>query len=262
MVDSVTTSVDVCDLVEVTARLDTAVRVRGVQLVETKANTAYKAACAFVETFCTRGVDVTVEKGIPFGAGLGGSSADAAAVVYCMCKLFGVDVGSSAVTELCARIGSDVNFMLFGGLGRLTGKGDEVQFATLASPLYFALTTFDVSMSSGTVYAAFDDLPCKQQFVDNDTLLQLLATGDNATALRHFGNCLQSATCSISSYADRYLAFVQSLNLHSNMTGSGSAYYVACETLAEAERVAKLLNAHGFATTVCKSTSTGITEIV
>lgn len=268
--DSVATSVDICDVVEVTVRSDDKVAVNDLPRVAAAQNSAYRAAVAFQETFSTTGVEISVRKGIPFGGGLGGSSADAAAVVYCMCKLFGVDICSQRVHQLCAKLGSDVNFMLFGGLGRMQGKGDDVTFYKLAKSLCFALTTFDCSMSSGEVYSAFDKLSGnKRSFstpysrfavATNDECVALLGKGDNEQAIRLFSNDLQQATITINDYADRYIKFIRDNGLVGNMTGSGSAYFVACATQDEADRVTCLLNAHGFTTTVCASIPSGIVE--
>ena len=269
-IDSVATSVDICDVVQVSPRSDAQITVNRLPQIAMEQNSAYKAAVAFQKAFFTPGVEIFIEKGIPFGAGLGGSSADAAAVVYCMCKLFGVDTRSKEIYELCSKLGSDVNFMLFGGLGRLQGKGDDVTLFALAKPLYFALTTFDCSMSSGQVYSAFDNLidnklsfatPCsKLETSSNEKLLDLLRNGRNEQAIELLSNDLQVATRNISNYADKYISFISSQGLRCNMTGSGSAYYVACVTKSDAERVASLLNANGFTTIVCNSVPIGITN--
>ena len=273
-IDSVATSVDVCDVVEVVARTDGEVRVSGVAGVEVERNTAYRAARAFVEAFCSNGVDICIQKGIPFGGGLGGSSADAAAVLFCMCKLFGVDVESDGVRSICTKIGSDITYMLRGGLGRLRGKGDSVGFFSLKHPLYLALTIFDQQMTSREVYTAFDsvvkpsrrvinDGGTKRQFEDNRSLelLNLLADEKNEQALSCCFNDLQRAAVHVSSYADEYLKFTKSHGLNAVMTGSGSAYYVAFATVAEAQKAVDLLNSNGFTTTLCQTVPQGV-EIV
>ena len=285
LIDSVATSVDICDTVEVVRRADMQVKVCGVQCVEQERNTAYKAAVAFRRAFAHKtvaGVDIVIHKGIPFGGGLGGSSADAAAVVYCMCKLFDVDIHSREIHELCASLGSDTKFMLFGGLGRLQGKGDNVSYYKMAEPLYFALTTFDVSMNSGEIYSAFDTLRSSRagkNFIGchcvegspvheelsvsepTEALLNLLQQGANGKAISLCFNDLQKATSRVSNYAKEYLSFIKSHGLMCNMTGSGSAYYVACVTKKEAEQVSELLNSHGFTTIICVSVPSGIAEI-
>lgn len=264
-IDSVATSVDVCDVVEVVARADKSVHVSGVVGVEESHNTAYKAACAFVEAFSINGVDIYVQKGIPFGGGLGGSSADAAATLYCMCKLYGVDVDCAKMRVICAKVGSDVSYMLRGGLGRLRGKGDDVEFFALKQPIFFALTTFEQQMSSREVYAAFDTVTkagndeSQRQCADvNAKLLTLFANGDNEHALAYFFNDLQRAAMALSDYAEHYLAFTHANGWKSVMTGSGSAYFIAFTSEAEAQKAVDLLNSHGFSTILCQSTASGI----
>lgn len=263
-IDSVVTSVDLFDVVEVTSRPDSAVTVTGMDNVGVEQNTAYKAAEAFVALFGTNGVDICVRKGIPFASGLGGSSADAAAVVYCMCELYGVDARSAAIHNLCARLGSDINFMLFGGLARLRGKGDDIVFYDVAMPLYFALTTFEVAMSSKSVYDAFDrlaNLPSDILDSASSQMLDTLQTGNVSDLLPLMGNDLQRATNALSNYAEQYLQFARANGLSCNMTGSGSAYYVVCGSQTEAQDVAKLLTSNGFVTVACKSVPKGIDTI-
>ena len=118
-IDSIATTVDICDVVTVTKRLDNLVTVSGVKGVEPCNNTAYKVAVAFCKQFGTTGVDISITKGIPFGGGFGGSSAVGSAVAYCMCKIFGVSLDQ--VADICAETGSDLTFLLHGGLARPTG---------------------------------------------------------------------------------------------------------------------------------------------
>ena len=269
-IDSVATSVDVSDVVEVVPRNDFEVCVSGVAGVEQEHNTAYKAARAFQSAFSTRGVDIQIRKGIPFGGGLGGSSADAAAVLFCMRELYKDDLGwenspqlREKLMTICSELGSDVTFMLRGGLGRLRGKGDDVEYFRLQRPLYFALTTFSQQMSSREVYASFDHVCGKDAYRAleqdaNGKLLTELCCGNVSRALSHLCNDLQPATRAISSYADAYLQFTGANGLHSVMTGSGSAYFVAFETRAEAQRAVDLLNLHGFSTTLCQTVPCGI----
>ena len=268
-IDSVATSVDVYDVVEVNVRTDNQIRVSGVQSVAQERNAAYKAANAFIKAFGANGVDIHINKGIPFGGGLGGSSADAAAVLFCLCKLQKIDMGCEKLRKICKTIGSDVTFMLRGGLGRLRGKGDEVEFTTLKNPLYFALTTFEQEMSSGEVYAAFDSVVQKSCVKDlqpferenNAKLLSLLEQGANDQALTYLSNDLQQAATSISDYAKQYLSFTKSNGLNAVMTGSGSAYYVAFSSRDAAQKAVNLLNSNKFDTILCQSVHKGI-EII
>lgn len=260
-IDSVAVSADIFDVVTVEKRADGAVNVSGLPQVQTARNTAYRAACALIDAFGVSGADINIAKHIPLGAGLGGSSADAAAVIYCLCKLYGIDVYSARVRSVCASVGSDVNFMLMGGLGRLRGKGDDVKFYNFSTPLYFALTTFDKEVRSEKAYGDYDKLSSVPSVSDNRILIDLLTNGDVKTAIKAFNNNLQSAVANNTAYAESYLKFAALNGLYPNMTGSGSAYYVAYDNAKEAEQTAALLRANGYDTVVCRGVSNGIEEI-
>lgn len=251
-IDSIAVSVSLWDDVSVKAAKTKAVTVRGCNDIPLEKNSAYKAACAFVQRFDTNGCDILIKKHIPQGCGLGGSSADAAAVVACMCRLYNVDKNSLEVAELCAQLGSDVNFMLHGGMSRMRGKGDDLEFFANYPRLFFALTLFDSPLSTAQVYSRFDQLgggaPC-----DNDLLSTLLQNEQTKQALPMFSNGLQLAAESLlpektAAEVARYKQVCASRGFSCHMTGSGSAYFVAFATKEEADFAAKLLKAEKFDT--------------
>jgi 4-diphosphocytidyl-2-C-methyl-D-erythritol kinase len=95
-----------------------------------------------------RTVHVTVDKRIPAGAGLGGGSADAAAVLRW-----------AGITDLdvAVGLGADVPFCLVGGRARVTGIGEQVEVLPF-EPRTFTLLTPPVHCSTPAVYRAWDDL--------------------------------------------------------------------------------------------------------
>jgi 4-diphosphocytidyl-2-C-methyl-D-erythritol kinase len=95
-----------------------------------------------------RTATVALDKRIPAGAGLGGGSSDAAAVLRW-----------AGVTDLslAATLGADVPFCLVGGRARVTGVGEQVESLPF-EPLTFTLLTPPVHCSTPAVYAAWDDL--------------------------------------------------------------------------------------------------------
>ena len=102
-----------------------------------------RAMCA-----CGRAASVVLDKRIPSGAGLGGGSADAAAVL----RWAGV-----TDPDLAASLGADVPFCVVGGRARVRGIGQQVE------PLPFEARTFtlltpDFGCATPAVYAAWDRL--------------------------------------------------------------------------------------------------------
>ncbi len=97
-------------------------------------NIAYKAAREFFRfaDISDMGVKITVDKHIPSEAGLGGGSADAAAVICCLNKLFGCELPQKALCEIGASVGADVPFCIMGGTALCEGIGEVI---TPLSPL-------------------------------------------------------------------------------------------------------------------------------
>ena len=90
-------------------------------------NIAYKAArCFFDATGVDGGVSIAIEKRIPFAAGMAGGSADAAAVLHAMRRLFAPELSDAALSELGAKVGSDVPFCLLGGTALAEGRGERL----------------------------------------------------------------------------------------------------------------------------------------
>ena len=90
-------------------------------------NIAAKAAILFVEKLKLRGaVRIGLRKTIPSGAGLGGGSSDAAAVLLALPVLSGAHLPFDEVRALAAQLGSDVPFFLLGGRALGLGRGEEL----------------------------------------------------------------------------------------------------------------------------------------
>jgi len=101
-------------------------------------------------------VQVTIRKHIPVAAGMGGGSADAAAVLRMAARLARVDDG--ALDELAAELGSDVPSQLTPGLVLGTGAGDEVELRAPLAPHAFVIVPLPHRLSTAEVYAEADRL--------------------------------------------------------------------------------------------------------
>ena len=73
-----------------------------------------------------RDVGIQLEKRIPLQAGLGGGSADAAATLMGLARMWRVPVGPAQLTDVAASLGADVPFFLAGGTALGLGRGDEI----------------------------------------------------------------------------------------------------------------------------------------
>ena len=84
------------------------------------------AACLRKRSGVTAGASLELHKNIPVAGGLGGGSADAAATLILLDRLWNLDLGTGDLVDLAADLGSDVPFFLHGGLAMGVGRGEEV----------------------------------------------------------------------------------------------------------------------------------------
>lgn len=232
MLDSLAVTIGLFDRVVLKRRRDPVSTVRmhgmGSEGIPPECNNALLAAEAFSKAFGTNGADITVYKNIPMGAGLGGSSADAAAVLRGMGRLYGTD--TAAVEALSGNLGSDTKGLFTGGLVRMRGRGTEVEKLELSPALHFLVICPREGVSSKECYAEFDRLALTYPPV-TERALSFLRTGDIATAARYFSNHLYDAAKKCSVYVENaYLAAKGFSPLGAAMTGSGAAAFALFET--------------------------------
>lgn len=125
-------------------------------MCEKQENNAVKTAKAFIEHFGTDGVTIVLNKKIPVGAGLGGSSADIAGVLLGMKTLFGLN--GANIEPLAKKLGSDVVYMMQGGFAVISGKGDDVEKINVQKSLHIALICGENCVTAGQVYKEYDKL--------------------------------------------------------------------------------------------------------
>jgi 4-diphosphocytidyl-2-C-methyl-D-erythritol kinase len=97
-------------------------------LADAKDNLATKAARIFLEEFkLTTGVRIHLEKAVPVGAGLGGGSSDAAAVLLALRDLTQIDCPDARLAGLAARLGSDIPFFIYRTQAICRGRGEIIE---------------------------------------------------------------------------------------------------------------------------------------
>ena len=128
------------------------------------ANLAVRAALALLPA--DAGLHLDVEKHIPAGAGLGGGSSDAAAILRALRDRYGVD--AARVDEIAASLGADVPVCVRGGVNRMEGRGEIVTSLEGGPALDLVLAVPPFGCSTPAVYRAWDDLggPTATRVVD------------------------------------------------------------------------------------------------
>ncbi len=118
-------------------------------------NLAYRAARAFLDSveLCAN-IHITLKKTIPVGAGLGGGSSNAAAVLLALYRLFHASISKDTLYRLAAQLGADVPFFLTGGCMYGTGIGDKLEeLPPVLTNEYVVVVAPPIHISTAWAYA-------------------------------------------------------------------------------------------------------------
>ena len=228
-INTLVTSVNVYDTITVEKRVDNRITLtmKGLPVdCDLPDNNAYKAAKLFVETFSVGGVNITIDKKIPVGGGMGGSSADIAGVLRALNELFEVDMDMG---KLADNLGSDSRYMLSGGYATLSGRGQIITEQFISKQLYFVIIREDKMASSRACYKAFDQMgkahkPCTAGVV------KALLSGDFEKYVSIAKNDLYAPARSMLPELEHNIYNLKKAGAPiALMTGSGSACYAVFE---------------------------------
>ena len=138
---------------------------------------SYEAFCQ-VSMVKVPGVKVVLKKMIPSGGGLGGGSADAAALVRALQKICGIKLSASQLNQIAEKTGSDVFFFMNcddegKGCALVSGRGEVVKNIIPRKDLFLLLIFPELSSSTKEAYALVDEYLMKKNKVKGPGLLQL-----------------------------------------------------------------------------------------
>lgn len=242
-------------------------------------NLAYRAAVAMGEKFGFEPrVAIHLEKRIPHGAGLGGGSSDAAAVILALAQANGIATNDPAVHDVARSLGADVAvFLSPEGAPIMTGHGDVfVRSVPAAEGLPIVLAQPEDSVvATADVYRAFDAMPYPPREFEPiiaamDELMESApAPGSGEPwdrgVLFTFGsrmfNTLQVPATRVCREISELNAFLgdQRECLGAMVSGSGSACFAICQTVADAEEIVARARRRGYWAVATTLTSHGTT---
>lgn len=170
-------------------------------------------------------IQARLDKRIPIGSGLGGGSADAAAMLRGLNVLF--DLGRSAedLAAVGAPLGSDISFAVHGGAAIVEGTGDAVTPSDLPE-VHLVLIMPAYACPTGEVYDALDEAGATDLEADR------VRSGERF-------NDLMSAACSVVESLARDMQVVADIaEAEVHLSGSGSAMFVVCDNTVHADALA------------------------
>ena len=238
LMDMVNLSVSLHDTVTLTKNDGHGIRlIDGMVGVPDKKNLAYRAAAALAHEVGRDEfpVDIRLDKNIPSRAGLGGGSADAAAVLRGLVRLFSLPVREDALLRIGLSLGADVPFCLVGGAMRTGGIGELLTPLQVGCPLYLAILMPPDGISTAEAFARIDaanDYPRP----DVAGVANALEAGDLEELSARVGNGFHEAFPTDTT--DRLRAHLAACGAcGSSMTGTGAAVFGLFRDAQTAKRV-------------------------
>ena len=223
LIDTVMHSVDLFDLVEIEKADEISVICSNNDIVE-KENIAYKAAVLFFsKTGISKGAKIQIEKNIPTCAGMGGGSADAAAVLVGLNRLYKTDLSDNDLCEMAVRLVADVPFFIKGGCQRAMGIGEVLSSHKHLEKGYIVLAKADKKPSTAEMYRIIDNN--EQVNVNTEKILECIKGNDLKGLSQSLCNAFETAWES-SELKEKMLVFSP---LAVSLTGSGPTWFALYE---------------------------------
>lgn len=199
--------------------------------VEMTRNTAYKAALLFARHTGVPGAAIDIQKRIPSEAGLGGASADAAAVLIGLNALYQTGLSTDELLQIGVQVGADVPFSLMGGTARARGIGEKLTPIATPRPIYFLVVKPHAGVCTAEAFRRYK----KSARLLTDTVEYALAKGDFELYLRYADNALGIAALSIAPEIMRAAnALMAAGAAKALMSGSGSSMFAPFATQEQA----------------------------
>ncbi len=217
-------------------------------------NLAWRAAAALAE-YAGVPADARLElvKEIPVAAGLAGGSADAAAALVACDELWGTGLGRSTLLELAADLGSDVPFLLGGGMALGTGRGERLTPVLAAGEWHWVLALAESELSTPEVYAEHDRLrgDDPEPPREPERLINALRVRDSRAVAKALSNDLQPAALSLRPALRATLREGEHLGGYAGIvSGSGPTCAFLVDSGGAAVRLAAALSGAGVCRTV------------
>ncbi len=239
LLDSVMQSVSLGDTVRLEKAADVTVDC-SVSSIVGQENIAAKAAHEFFsQTGISSGVSIFIEKKIPLAAGMGGGSADAAAVLVGLNMLYETNLSKEELCKIGLSVGADVPFCIVGGTARVGGIGEVVEPLPSVEGVHLLLIKNGEKRSTREMYQKIDEQPIRSGVTA--AAVRAVLNGDTKGLLQNLGNDFEG----VSGLYGVDKLFAQDKPLALGLSGSGPTVFAAFENEPLAQKAFERLKTLG-----------------
>ncbi len=186
------------------------------------------------------GAKITLEKNLPLASGIGGGSADAAATMLALIKLWQVEISSEDLHAMALELGADVPACLENHPQIVKGIGEQCQSVSLGFNAAMLLVNPGISVSTPDVFEAYKAtaMHFSPEFDEKTDLVSTIHLMEKATR-----NDLFKPACSLSPEIEEVIKLMQDLSYQKmvRMSGSGATCFALFNSLLEAEKAAEII---------------------
>ena len=253
LIDSVFQSVSLADVVCVEKAETIMVNCTDSTICD-ESNIAYKAAQKFFEyTGINGGANIQIEKHIPLASGMGGGSADAAAVIVALDKLYKTNLSQDALCKIGLSVGADVPFCIVGGTARVGGIGEKMIALSHMPECAILLIKHGQKLSTADMYRQVDAYP--QNAYYTQAMVEGIEKGEIDTVCKNVFNAFASVCDN-----DELVNNIKTTNpLAVSLSGSGPTVFAIYKNLQDAEKAKSTLSNMGYNPCVATPSKNGIT---
>lgn len=213
-----------------------------------RGNIAWKAANLLMEEFqIPGGIKIILNKYIPVAAGMAGGSANAAAVLYGMNKLYRLGLTQKELMERGVKLGADVPYCIMRGTVLAEGIGEILSPLPPMPKCFILIAKPPVSVSTKAVYEAIDSKEMEEH-PDIDGILQGLQEQDLDKIASSMGNVLEKVTIAMHpEIAQIKKCMLENGALGAMMSGSGPTVFGIFRSREAAQRASEKVRSQGVA---------------
>ena len=258
---SIMQNINLCDIIKITKNENSEIKIicsKQELITKPEENLAYRAAKMFFEEYFVEnaGVIIELEKRIPISAGMAGGSADAAATLRALNKLFGNPFSKEKLCEIGKKIGADVPFCIVGGTQIASGIGEKLKQTKGLEHCFIVAACGKDAISTPTAYKKLDE---RFNNFSNykwgkgfDELVEYLAKGDIVTASNFMFNVFEEITNENSSVRKIKSILTKHGSKFSMMSGSGPSVFGIFYNKADADNANRDLLCEDITSYVCE----------
>ncbi len=219
--------------------------------IDLKKNIIYKTCVLMKNKYSiNQGIKIKVDKNIPIEAGLAGGSADCAATIRAINRLFELNISQDSMIEIANTLGSDTAFCVFGKPSIVTGRGEYLEEIECNFDHDFYVLKPDFGMSTAEIF--------KNHKLTESTnaifkVKEALISNNKELLVSNWFNNLEETVYSISDEMKIVRKALKKISNQSLMSGSGSSIIVFCDNEENMKDFAKEYNCALYHTKIKKS---------